>query len=61
MDYIGLGGLFTSILSVLSITEMGISSALVFSMYKPIAEDDKETICALMALYRKAYVQCICF
>lgn len=54
-EYLGLSGLFTSILSVLSLTELGISSAIVFSMYKPIAEDDKDTICALMGLYRKAY------
>lgn len=54
-EYLGLSGLFTSILSVLSLTELGISSAIVFSMYKPIAEDDRDTICALMGLYRKVY------
>lgn len=54
-EYVGLNGLFTSILSVLSISELGISSAIVCNMYKPIAEDNTEEICALMRLYRTAY------
>lgn len=54
-EYLGLNSLFTSILSVLSITELGIGSAIVFSMYRPIAEDDNETMCALLNLYRKIY------
>lgn len=54
--YLGLNSLFSSILSVLSLTELGISSALVYHMYKPIAEDDTETICALLSFYRKAYL-----
>ena len=41
-EYLGLNSLFTSILSVLSLTELGFGSAIVFSMYKPIAEDDNE-------------------
>lgn len=53
--YLGLSGLFTSILQVLNLTELGFSSAVVFSMYKPIAENDSETICALMNLYKKIY------
>ncbi len=53
--YLGLGSLFSSILTVLSLAELGVSSAIVFSMYKPIAEDDTQTICALMALYKKLY------
>ena len=36
MNYIGLGSLFSSVLQVLSLAELGIGSALVFSMYKPI-------------------------
>ena len=55
MEYLGLGGLFNSILSVLSLAELGIGSAMSFSMYKPIAEDDTETVCALMKLYKTAY------
>lgn len=55
VKYLGLNSLFTSVLSVLSLAELGVGSAMVYSMYKPIAEDDTDTICALMGLYRKYY------
>ena len=54
-QYLGLGSLFTSILSVLSLTELGVGSAIVYHMYKPIAEDDEETLCALLNYYRRVY------
>lgn len=54
-QYLGLNGLFSSILNVLNLTELGFSSALVFSMYKPIVDDDKNKICALLNLYRNCY------
>lgn len=54
-EYLGLNSLFTSILQVLNLAELGFSSAIVFSMYKPIAEKDTKTICALMNLYKKIY------
>lgn len=55
IEYLGISSLFGSILSVLSVTELGFGSAIVFSMYKPIAEDDNDTICALLNVYRKIY------
>ena len=55
VEYLGLSGLFRSLLSFLNLAELGVGSAMVFSMYKPIAEDDTETICALMRLYRTLY------
>ena len=55
MQYLGLNGLFKSILSFLNLAELGVGDAMVFSMYKPIAEDDEESICALMKLYRLFY------
>ena len=55
VQYLGLNSLFTSILQVLNLTELGVGSAMVYSMYKPIAEDDTKTICALMRLYRLYY------
>ena len=58
VQYLGLNSLFTSILQVLNLAELGVGSAMVYSMYKPIAEDDTDTICALMGLYR-TYYQCI--
>ena len=53
--YLGLNSLFAAVLQVLSLTELGVGSAMVFSMYRPMAEDDTETVCALLALYRKIY------
>ena len=44
MQYLGLNSLFSSILQVLNLAELGIGSAMVYSMYKPIAEDDNITI-----------------
>lgn len=55
-EYLGLNSLFTSILQVLSISELGISSAIVFSMYRPIAEDNNDLLCAFLNLYRKIYL-----
>lgn len=55
MEYVGLNSLFTSILQVLNMTELGVGTAMVFSMYKPIAEDDANKICALMNLYKTYY------
>lgn len=55
VQYLGLNSLFTSILQVLNLAELGVGSAMVYSMYKPIAEDDNVTICALMKLYQTYY------
>lgn len=55
VQYLGLSSLFSSILQVLNLAELGVGSAMVYSMYKPIAEDDEPTICALMKLYRTYY------
>ena len=54
-EYLGLNGLFTSVLSILSLAELGVGTAIVYSMYKPIAEHDEEKICILMRLYAKVY------
>ena len=55
IQYLGLNGLFASIIQVLSLAELGVSAAMVYSMYEPIARDDDETICALLNLYKKLY------
>ena len=55
MDYLGLSGLFTSVLSVLSLAELGFSSAIVYSMYKPASENNKTLICALLNYFKKIY------
>lgn len=53
--YLGVSGLFSNILTVLSFAELGVGQAIVFSLYKPIAEEDEEKICSLMRLYSKIY------
>lgn len=55
ISYLGLNSLFTSVLQVLNLAELGVGSAMIYSMYRPIAEDDQRKICALMCLYRKYY------
>lgn len=60
-DYLGISGLFTNILSMLSLAELGISSAITYALYKPIAEDNKEKITSLMQFYKKAYMIIGCF
>lgn len=54
-QYLGLNSLFSSILAVLSLSELGIGSALVYNMYKPIAEGNTDMICALLQTYKKFY------
>ena len=53
--YLGLNGLFTSILGVLMLAELGFGTAVVCSMYKPVADDDRELLCAYLRFYRTIY------
>lgn len=55
VSYVGLGSLFSSILTVLNFTELGIGGALAFSMYKPMAENNERSINAYLNFYRKIY------
>lgn len=54
-SYLGLSTLFSNILSILSLAELGIGTAITFSMYKPLAMGNRKEVGALMALYRKTY------
>ncbi len=54
-DYLGLDSLFVSILEVLNMAELGFSSAIIFSLYKPLAEKDTAKVCALLQLYKQIY------
>lgn len=53
--YLGINGLFSNVLGLLSFTELGIGSAMNYSLYKPISENDTEKIKSLMNLYKIAY------
>lgn len=55
-DYLGIEGLFSNILSLLSLTELGFGSAIVFKLYKPIAENNRPRILVLLKLYRRVYI-----
>ena len=54
-EYLGLNGLFGSILGVLMLAELGFGTAVVCSMYKPVADDDRELLCAYLRFYRTIY------
>ena len=54
-DYLGLSGLFSDLLSMLSLAELGFGTSILFSLYRPVARGDVEKIKSLMALYRTAY------
>lgn len=54
-DYLGLNSLFISVLNIMSLAELGVSDAIISTMYKPIATGDTKTICALMNFYKKIY------
>ena len=54
-QYLGLNGTFTNVLSMLSIAELGVGTAITYSMYKPLAERNEDLLLSLMALYRRYY------
>lgn len=55
IEYLGISAILTNILSLLSLAEMGIGSAMTFSLYKPLANNDKNKINALLVVYKKVY------
>ncbi len=59
-EYAGISSLFTDILTLLSFAELGISSSIAFSLYKPIAEGDHRKISALMQFFKRAYQLVAC-
>ena len=54
-EYLGINGLFQNILSMLSLAELGVGSAIAFRLYKPLAEQDEKRVRVLMKFYRLAY------
>ena len=55
VEMLGVNGLLTSIISMLSLTELGIGTAIVYNLYKPLAEDDREKIIAIVQFFKKTY------
>lgn len=54
-EFLGINGLFSSVFAFLNLTELGLGSAIVFALYKPLAQGDREKIRELMKFYRQAY------
>ena len=55
IEYLGLNGLFSNILSLLSFAELGIGTAICYSLYRPLAFSETDKIQALMRLFKRAY------
>ncbi|WP_201308366.1 lipopolysaccharide biosynthesis protein [Companilactobacillus farciminis] len=55
-EFLGLNGLFANLLTYLSFAELGIGISIVFSLYKPLHDNDKKKISALMNFLKRAYI-----
>ena len=53
--YLGINGLFSNILSILSLADLGLNTALMYSLYKPLATDDKKLISKYVNYFGKVY------
>lgn len=60
-EYLGVNSLFSNIIYMLSIVELGMGTAIIYNLYKPVAENNKEEIKSLLKFYKKAYniIACI--
>lgn len=56
LEYLGVNGLFTNILSVLSLAELGLGTTIIYSLYKPLAEKDTQKIKVLFKAFKKIYM-----
>lgn len=54
-EYLGVNGLFENILYILNFAELGFGNAIIYNMYKPVANNNKEKVKSLMNLYKKVY------
>lgn len=54
-EYLSVNGLFTNILTLLTFSELGIGSAIIYSLYRPLTEDNYEQCGKLINLFAKAY------
>ena len=55
IEYLGINSLLLNILATLSLAELGVGPAIIYSLYKPLVFKDKTTICAIMYFFRKIY------
>lgn len=55
VEYLGINGLFSNILTVLSLAELGIGNAIMYALYKPLSQDDRTKTAAIVQYYKKLY------
>ena len=55
VDYLGINGLFTNIISMLSITDLGIGTAIIYKLYKPLSDGDTEAVKSIIKFYKSAF------
>ena len=55
VDYLGINGLYSNILTILSLPELGLDSSVVYFLYKPVAKNEKHEISLLMKYFKKLY------
>lgn len=58
-EYLGVSGLFTNVLSLLSLANLGFDTAIIYSLYKPLAEGDMVAVKGYMHVYKRVY-QAVC-
>ena len=56
IEYLGINGLFSNILAMLSLAELGIGPAIIYSLYKPLALNDIVRVKGIMRLFKQAYI-----
>lgn len=56
VEYLGLNSLFSNVLTMLSLAELGIGEAIGYALYRPIKENDQEKLHSLVSFYQKAYL-----
>lgn len=60
-DYVGITGLFSNIITILSLAELGVGSAIVYGLYDPLAKNEQRKVKALMQFYQRIYIFIGCF
>ncbi len=55
LEYLGINGLYSNLMSFLSLAELGLGTAMLYTLYKPVFEDDKVLIASLLNYFRRIY------
>ena len=55
VEYLGINGLFTNILTILALAELGLDSSVVYTLYKPVSENNYPLIHSLLSYFKKIY------